>query len=198
MSFPAFYPIFDDVSWVRRLVPLGIRAVQLRMKGRSEGELRRQIAEARDCCAANGAILVVNDHWQLAIELGCEWLHLGQEDLDVADMEAIRGAGMKLGLSTHDHAELERALALRPDYVALGPVHPTVTKEMKWKRQGVGRLTEWKARVGDVPLVAIGGMTPKRAVAAFAAGADATSAITDITLHGSPEDRVRTWLDTCG
>ncbi len=197
MSFPAFYPIFDDVSWVKRLVPLGIKAVQLRIKDRSVEDLRRQITEARDFCAGHGTILVVNDYWQLAIELRCEWLHLGQEDLDAADLDEIRGAGLKLGISTHDNAELDRALALWPDYVALGPIYPTITKEMKWRRQGPGKLTEWKAKVGNIPLVAIGGMSVERAAAAFAAGADAISAITDITLHSSPENRVRAWLDTC-
>ncbi|SFR19672.1 thiamine phosphate synthase [Poseidonocella sedimentorum] len=198
MTLPRFYPIFDDVSWLRRMLPLGVRLVQLRIKDAPPDALRAQITEARDLCRAHGAVLVVNDHWQLAVELGCDWVHLGQEDLDDADLAALRRAGLKLGVSTHDGAELERALALAPDYVALGPIYPTILKKMKWHQQGVGKLTEWKSRVGEIPLVAIGGMSVARAGGAFAAGADIVSAVTDITLHSDPEARTRAWLAACG
>lgn len=198
MTLPRFYPIFDDVRWLHRMLPLGVKLVQLRLKDRPEKDLKAQIAEGQALCRDHGAILVVNDHWRLAIELGCDWLHLGQEDLDTADVAAIRAAGLKLGVSTHDEAELDRALALAPDYVALGPVYPTILKKMKWHRQGVEKLTDWKARIGDIPLVAIGGMSVERAPGAFAAGADVVSAVTDITLHDDPEARVRAWLETTG
>lgn len=194
MTLPRFYPIFDDVSWLARTLPLGVRLVQLRLKDRPLPDLRAQIRRARDLCRAAGATLVVNDHWQLALEEGCDWVHLGQEDLDHADMAAIRAGGLRLGISTHDRDELARALALRPDYIALGPVWPTILKKMKWHQQGVEKLTEWKAAIGDIPLVAIGGMTPERALMAFAAGADVASAVTYITLNPDPEGRVRDWL----
>ena len=194
MSLDRFYPIFDDVSWLRRMLPLGVRLVQLRLKDRSEAELRQHIAQAHDLCRLHGAVLVVNDHWQLAIEMGCDFLHLGQEDLDTADLPAIRRAGLGFGISTHDHAELDRALALTPDYIALGPVYPTILKQMKWQQQGVERLTEWKRLVGDIPLVAIGGMSVARAAGAFAAGADIVAAVTDITLNPDPEARATEWL----
>lgn len=194
MTLPRFYPIFDDVSWLARTLPLGVRLVQLRLKDRPLPDLRAQIRRARDLCRAAGATLVVNDHWQLALEEGCDWVHLGQEDLDRADLAAIRAGGLRLGVSTHDRDELARALALRPDYIALGPVWPTILKKMKWHQQGVEKLTEWKAIIGDIPLVAIGGLTPERALMAFAAGADVASAVTDITLNPDPEGRVRDWL----
>ena len=197
MTLAPFYPIFDDVAWLRRLLPLGIKLVQLRIKDKPDDIVRAQVTEARDLCRAQGAVLVVNDYWHMAIELGCDWVHLGQEDLDVADIAAIRKAGLKLGVSTHDDAELERALALAPDYVALGPVYPTILKKMKWHQQGVEKLTIWKERVGDIPLVAIGGMSVERAPGAFAAGADIVSAVTDITLNDNPEARVRAWLEAC-
>lgn len=198
MSLPRFYPIFDDVSWLRRMLPLGIKLVQMRLKEKPQEELRAQLTEARDLCRAHGAVLVVNDHWQLAIELGCDWVHLGQEDLDDADVAAIRAAGLKLGVSTHDKAELARALALQPDYVALGPIYPTILKKMKWHQQGIEKLSVWKALVGDIPLIAIGGMSTERAAGAFEAGADVVSAVTDITLHDDPEGRVKAWLKVCG
>ncbi|GLO72859.1 thiamine-phosphate synthase [Phaeobacter inhibens] len=197
MSLHSFYPIFDDVSWLRRMLPLGVKLVQLRIKDQPEEVARAQLAEGRDVCREHGAVLVVNDYWELAIELGCDWLHLGQEDLDEADVAAIRKAGIKLGVSTHDEGELERALALSPDYVALGPIYPTILKKMKWHQQGVEKLGLWKKRIGDIPLVAIGGMSVDRASGAFAAGADIVSAVTDITLNENPEARVREWLGVC-
>ena len=195
MSLPRFYPVFDSAAWVARAVPLGVKLVQLRIKDAPEEVLRAEITTALDLCRQHGALLVVNDHWQLAIELGADWLHLGQEDLDSANIPAIRAAGLKLGLSTHDHAELDRALALAPDYIALGPVYPTILKKMKWTEQGLDRLTEWKARIGDIPLCAIGGMSVARAPGAFAAGADTVAAVTDITLNAAPEARMREWLE---
>lgn len=198
MILPRFYPIFDDVAWLRRMLPLGVKLVQMRLKDQPEDALRAQLSEACDLCATHGATLVVNDHWQLAIELGCDWVHLGQEDLDDADVAAIRDAGLKLGVSSHDKAELARVLALQPDYVALGPIYPTILKKMKWHQQGIEKLSVWKSLVGDIPLVAIGGMSIGRAPGAFEAGADVVSAVTDITLHDDPEGRVKTWLKVCG
>lgn len=198
MTLPRFYPIFDSADWIARMLSLGVKLVQLRVKNRAEPETRAEIIRARDLCRAAGAILVVNDYWQIAIEEGCDWLHLGQEDLDTADLAAIRAAGLRLGVSTHDEAELDRALALAPDYVALGPVWPTILKQMKWHQQGTAKLTEWKARIGGIPLIAIGGLTIARAPEAFGAGADVVSVVTDITLNADPEARVRDWLRVTG
>ncbi len=194
MTLPRFYPVFDSADWVVRAVPLGVRLVQLRIKERQDDDLRAEIQTALACCRQHGAALVINDHWQLAIELDADWLHLGQEDLDIADIPAIRRAGLKLGVSTHDHTELDRALALAPEYIALGPVYPTILKKMKWTEQGLDRLTEWKSLVGDIPLCAIGGMSVERAAGAYAAGADTVAAVTDITLNADPDTRIRAWL----
>ncbi|MFN3615264.1 MAG: thiamine phosphate synthase, partial [Rubrimonas sp.] len=132
-----FYPIFDSADWIARALPLGVRFVQLRVKDRPEAETRAEIDRALALGRAHGAAVVVNDHWRLAIEAGADWLHLGQEDLAEADLRAIRAAGLRLGVATHDHAELDRALAVGPDYVALGPVWPTILKQMKWAPQGL-------------------------------------------------------------
>jgi thiamine-phosphate pyrophosphorylase len=197
MRLPRFYPIFDSVGWLERALPLGVKLVQLRLKDRAPEALRADIRAGLALARAHGAALVVNDHWQLSVEEGAQWLHLGQEDLDTADVPAIRRAGLKLGLSTHDHAELDRALALSPDYIALGPVYPTILKQMKWHQQGLDCVTEWKRLVGDIPLCAIGGMSVARAEGAFHAGADIVSAVTDITLNSDPEARMRDWLRVC-
>ena len=143
---------------------------------------------------AAGAIMVVNDFWEMAIDLDCDWIHLGQEDLADADMAAIRRAGLKIGISTHDEEELDRALAEQPDYVALGPVYPTILKKMKWVEQGLDRVQQWKNHIGDLPLVGIGGMTIDRAAGVYAAGADILSVVTDITLNENPEDRLKGWV----
>mgnify|MGYP001321508335 CR=1 FL=1 len=197
MTLPRFYPIFDSVAWLERALPLGVRFVQLRIKDRAPDDLRADIRAGLALARRHGAALVVNDYWEIAIEEGAEWLHLGQEDLDEADLPAIRRAGLKLGVSTHDHAELERALALTPDYIALGPVYPTILKQMKWHQQGLEKVSEWKRLIGDIPLCAIGGMSVERAPGAFAAGADTVAAVTDITLNADPEGRMRDWLRVC-
>lgn len=194
MALDRFYPIFDNTDWLRRMLPLGIKLVQLRIKDQPIETVRAEIATGRDLCSEYGATLVINDYWQEAIDARCEWIHLGQEDLDEANLDAIRAAGLKLGVSTHDDDELERVLAMEPDYVALGPVYPTILKKMKWHQQGLPRVTEWKARVGDIPLVGIGGMSVERAPGVFEAGADIVSAVTDITLNEDPEARVKQWI----
>jgi thiamine-phosphate pyrophosphorylase len=195
MSLQPFYPIFDNVSWLSRMLPLGVKLVQLRIKDTPLDQVKAQLAAAQQLCLYHGAILVVNDYWELAIELGCEWVHLGQEDLDNADIDKLRAAGLKLGISTHDHVELDRALALAPDYIALGPVYPTILKKMKWHEQGVEKLTKWKSLIGDLPLVAIGGMSVERAEGAMSCGANIIAVVTDITLNDDPEGRVREWLE---
>ena len=195
MTLDRFYPIFDDAAWLERMLPLGVKLVQLRLKDRNTDDIASQIARAETLCKTHGATLIVNDHWQAAIEAGSTWVHLGQEDLDTADMPAIRRAGLRVGLSTHDEAELERALSFDPDYVALGPGYPTILKKMKWHQQGLPRVSEWKARIDPLPLVGIGGMSVERAAGVFEAGADIVSVVTDITLHANPEARVQEWLE---
>lgn len=198
MRLDPFYLIVSDVAELVPLLPVGVRLVQLRLKDRDPEETRRQISFARDLCAAHRAQLVVNDHWQMARDLSCDTVHLGQEDMEAVDFPALRRAGITFGLSTHDAAELDRALTLSPAYVALGPVWPTLLKQMKWGPQGLGRVTEWKRRAGAVPLVAIGGITPERLPALFAAGADSAAVVTDIARAASPVSRCREWIAATG
>lgn len=194
MTLDPFYPIFDSADWIARMLPHGMKLVQLRVKDRPEREVAAEIARAKRLCAEAGCVLVVNDYWRLAIEEGCDWLHLGQEDLDTADLGAIRKAGLKLGVSSHDEAELERALATQPDYVALGPVYLTILKQMRFGPQGLDRLGAWKRRIGALPLVGIGGISLERAPGVFGAGADIVAAVTDITLAADPEARLKAWV----
>lgn len=195
MNLDRFYPIFDSADWIERLVPLGIKLVQLRIKDVPGDVVLDHIRRAKAVCDSHDCTLVINDYWQAAIEAGCDYIHLGQEDLDAAGIPAIRAAGLRLGISTHDKAELKRAMALSPDYIALGPIYPTILKKMKWHEQGIAKLTTWRDLIGNTPLIAIGGMSIDRATGAFEAGADTIAAVTDITLNENPEDRVRAWLD---
>jgi len=188
-----FYPILPDSDWIGRTVPLGIRTVQLRLKEASPGEVRRQIADALEVCAAHGCQLIVNDYWREALELGADYIHLGQEDLAAADVAAIKRAGARLGISTHSVEELETALAVEPDYVALGPVYETRLKVMKWGPQGLDKVREWKRHIGSLPLVAIGGITPDRAPGVIAAGADSVAVITDFMTAPDPLARIAEW-----
>ena len=190
-----FYPIVPNAAWVARLVPLGVRTLQLRIKDAAPGEVRADIASALQIARAGGCRLIVNDYWQDAIDLGATELHLGQEDLADADLAAIKRAGIAVGISTHSDEELETALRADPYYVALGPIYETKLKTMKWAPQGVEKITDWKTRVGKKPLVAIGGITPERAGPILAAGADSVAVITDFMTAPHPEARVRLWLD---
>jgi thiamine-phosphate pyrophosphorylase len=193
-KLPRVYPVVDRAEWIRRLLPLGVRLVQLRVKDRPVTELRAEIREAKALCANAGAQLIVNDHWELALTEKCDFVHLGQGDLDTTDVPALRKGAIKIGISTHDTLELERALSLEPDYVALGPIYPTLLKVMPWAPQGLSRLAEWKRRARSIPLVAIGGLTVERLAGVFAAGADVAAVVTDIVRSADPETRTREWL----
>ena len=195
MKLDRFYPIVPSASWVERLLPLGVRLIQLRVKDRPIEQVREEITTALSLCARVGACLVVNDYWECALTAGCEFVHLGQTDLDCADVPALRKAGVRIGISTHSRAELDRALTFDPDYVALGPIYPTTLKRMPWAPQGLERIREWRQLVGNRGLVAIGGLTLERLPGVFAGGADSAAVVSDITCHPNPEARTREWLE---
>jgi len=190
-----FYVIVDSAAWIARLLPCGVRLVQLRIKDQPDANVRAEIKEAKALCERHGAQLVVNDYWQQAIDAGCTFIHLGQGDLDTADLAAIRRAGVRFGISTHDEAELFRALETEPDYIALGPIYPTILKAMAFPPQGLPRIKEWKTKIGPIPLVGIGGITLERAAGVFEAGADSAAVVTDITWNADPEQRARDWVN---
>jgi thiamine-phosphate pyrophosphorylase len=195
MPFPdRFYPVVDSVAWVARLAALGVGTIQLRVKNLSHAEAITMVRAVREATTRTGTKLVVNDWWRAAIEAGAAHVHLGHEDLADADVPAIRRAGLTLGLSTHDDMELETALRCDPDYVALGPIYPTTLKAMRFAPQGLARITEWKRRIGKIPLVAIGGITLERAPGVYAAGADSIAVVSDVTQNADPDARVRAWL----
>jgi thiamine-phosphate pyrophosphorylase len=195
MPYPdRFYPVVDSVAWVARLALLGVGTIQLRAKNLDDSEARQLIGDALAAISGTPAKLVVNDYWRAALSAGAEHLHLGQEDLADADLDAIRDAGLTIGLSTHDDQELATALRAKPDYIALGPIFPTTLKSMRFAPQGIARITEWKQRIGEIPLVAIGGIKLEQAAEIFAAGADSIAVVSDVTQNPDSDARVRAWL----
>ena len=195
MAYPdRFYPVVDSIRTLVDIARLGVGTIQLRVKDLGDAQAGALVREAVESVAGLPVRLVINDYWQAAIAAGAKHVHLGQEDLATADVAAIRAAGLTLGLSTHDEAELKAALAHRPDYVAIGPIYETTVKAMRFAPQGLARITEWKKRIGAIPLVAIGGITLERAPAVYAAGADSIAVVSDIAKAADPETRVREWL----
>lgn len=195
MPYPdRFYPVVDTLDWVRRLTKLGVGTVQLRAKDLNDGEALQLVSDALEIVKGTRTQLVVNDYWRAAIVAGAEYLHLGQEDLADADLHEIRSAGIKLGISTHDDDELETALKADPDYIALGPIFFTTLKAMRFKPQGIPKVSAWKKRIGNIPLVAIGGIKLEHAAEIFAAGADSIAVVSDVTQNADPDARVKAWL----
>lgn len=195
MPYPdRFYPVVDSLQWVERLTKLGVGTIQLRTKDLNDAGALQIVTDALAITNGTRTKLVVNDYWRAAIVAGAKYLHLGQEDLADADLKAIREAGLSLGVSTHDDDELATALETKPDYVALGPIFFTTLKSMRFEPQGIPKITEWKQRIGNIPLVAIGGIKFEHAAEIFAAGADSIAVVSDVTQNADPDARVRQWL----
>ncbi len=181
------YPVVDSVSWIARLLEWGVRTLQLRIKDPQAADLEQQIMQAIELGRCYQARLFINDYWQLAIKHGAYGVHLGQEDIQTADLDALRNAGLRLGISTHDPVELVDALAIRPSYVALGHIFPTQTKDMPSQPQGLVRLRECVLLSGDCPTVAIGGISEERVPQVLATGVGSVALVSAITKAADPK-----------
>ncbi|MDR7345700.1 thiamine-phosphate pyrophosphorylase [Pantoea alhagi] len=175
------YAVVDSLEWINRLLEVGVRTLQLRIKDRPAAEVEPMIQQAIASGKACQARLFINDYWQLAIKHQAYGVHLGQEDLEVADLAAIRRAGLRLGISTHDDEEIDRALAVNPSYIALGHIFPTQTKAMPSSPQGLEQLKRHLARLENIPTVAIGGISLERAPAVLACGVGSVAVVSAIT-----------------
>lgn len=185
------YPVVDSAAWIKRLLALGVKTIQLRIKDIDEAALEREIIDAVALAREYNAQLFINDHWQLAIKHGAWGIHLGQEDLDSADLAAIAGAGLKLGVSTHSFYEIARAHAIGPSYIAIGPIYDTTTKVMKFGPRGLERLGLWVTLLqGHYPLTAIGGINLQRVPEVLATGVGSCAMVTAITLAEDVEGTV--------
>ena len=172
------YPVVDSVQWIERLLDAGVRTLQLRIKDRRDEEVEADVVAAIALGRRYNARLFINDYWRLAIKHQAYGVHLGQEDLQATDLNAIRAAGLRLGVSTHDDMEIDVALAARPSYIALGHVFPTQTKQMPSAPQGLEQHVE---RLADYPTVAIGGISLARAPAVIATGVGSIAVVSAIT-----------------
>jgi thiamine-phosphate diphosphorylase len=185
------YAIVGSADWVESVLAAGVRTVQLRVKDATRADLSAQVARSVAAARAVGAQFFVNDHWRLAIEHGAYGVHLGQEDLALADLAAIRAAGLRLGVSSHAYWEVCQARALAPSYIACGPIHATQLKRMPWTPQGEGNLAHWCALL-DTPVVAIAGMDAARAHEAMRCGAAGVAVVSAITAAADPDAAVHT------
>jgi thiamine-phosphate pyrophosphorylase len=191
-----FYPVVPDAAWVQRLLGWGVRTIQLRIKAadHTPAEIEREVRAAVEAGrAVPGAQVFINDHWQLALQAGAYGVHLGQEDLSMAeaDLNALRKAGVRLGLSTHTPAELARAHAVQPSYLAIGPVYPTLLKVMPYEPVGLERLKDWALRAAPYPVVAIGGISLARLPGVLACGVDGVAVVSAVTQAADPQQATR-------
>ena len=175
------YPVVDSVAWIERLLAAGVKTIQLRIKDKQDDEVEADIVAAIALGRRYDARLFINDYWRLAIKPQAYGVHLGQEDLETTDLAAIRAAGLRLGVSTHDDMEIDVALAARPSYIALGHVFPTQTKQMPSAPQGLEQLARHIERLADYPTVAIGGISLERAAAVLATGVGSIAVVSAIT-----------------
>lgn len=175
------YPVVDSIEWIELLLKIGVTTLQLRIKDKQPEDVEQEIIEAIKLGKQYHARLFINDYWQLAIKHQAYGVHLGQEDLDIADLDAIKQAGLRLGVSTHDQMELQRAKALRPSYIALGHIFPTTTKDMPSKPQGLKALKHQVEQTPDFPTVAIGGISLERVSDVIATGVGSVALVSAIT-----------------
>jgi thiamine-phosphate pyrophosphorylase len=192
------YPVVDSVEWIARLLDAGVRTLQLRIKDKRDEEVEEDVMAAIALARRYNARLFINDYWRLAIKHQAYGVHLGQEDLATTDLTAIRQAGLRLGLSTHDDMEIDVALAARPSYIALGHVFPTLTKQMPSAPQGLATLTRHVSRLGDYPTVAIGGISLARAPEVLATGVGSIAVVSAITQADEWQQATRQLLDLAG
>ncbi|PSW19390.1 thiamine phosphate synthase [Photobacterium sanctipauli] len=185
------YPVVDTAEWVEKVLELGVKTTQLRIKDPSEPTLPQQVERIIAAGREHQAQVFVNDYWQLAIASQAYGVHLGQEDLETADLAAIQQAGLCLGLSTHGYYEILRAAEFAPSYIALGHIYPTTTKQMPSKPQGLSRLALYQQLIGDMfPTVAIGGIDLSRAESVWQTGVSSVAVVRAVTQAEDPQAAV--------
>ena len=181
------YAVLPDAAWVGRMAKAGVPTVQLRFKSDDARAVQSEIRSAVAAVQGTSSLLFINDHWQAAIVAGAYGVHLGQEDLAQADMQSIRSAGLRLGLSSHGYAEMLYADSFSPSYIAMGAVFPTTLKRMATAAQGTGRLTAYATLMRDYPLVAIGGIDAGSMKEVLASGVGSIAVVRALVAAGQPE-----------
>jgi thiamine-phosphate pyrophosphorylase len=181
------YVVAPDANWIKRLIDLGVKTIQLRFKSDNELAIETEVKKAIEFAQDKDVRLFINDHWKLAIKYKAYGVHLGQEDLSEANLEAIRTAGLHLGLSTHGYAEMVRADQFAPSYIALGAIFPTTLKRMETAPQGIGRLQKYAALLKDYPLVGIGGVDESNIPAVLASGVGSVAVVRAVINADDPK-----------
>ncbi|WNC70608.1 thiamine phosphate synthase [Thalassotalea psychrophila] len=187
------YPVVDSTVWIERLLKSGVKTIQLRVKHLTDNELKAEIKTAISIGKKYNAQVFINDHWQLAIELGAYGVHLGQEDIGHANLTAIKNANIRLGISTHGHYELLKVKQMAPSYLAVGAIFTTKTKDMTGQIQGLTALQQINQLVGEIPLTAIGGITLDNVESVLATGVKSIAVVTAITEADAPEHVVKSF-----
>jgi len=182
------YAVLPDAAWVARMAKAGVPTVQLRFKSDDSQAIEREVRAAVQAVQGTDALLFINDHWQAAIDAGAYGVHLGQEDMDMADLQKIRAAGLRLGLSSHGYTEMLRADRFSPSYIAMGAVFPTTLKRMVTAPQGTGRLHAYARLMRDYPLVAIGGIDRSRLPEVLASGVGSVAVVRALVSAEKPEE----------
>lgn len=185
------YPVVDSLTWLKTLLPTGVKTLQLRIKNKNGMELENEIKQAIQIAREYNAHLYINDYWQLAIKHQAYGVHLGQEDLDTADIKAIHAAGLHLGISTHCYYEVAKAHAYRPSYMACGPIYHTTSKLMPFAPQGLQQLKRWRNTLHQYPLVAIGGVNESNLMEVAKTGVNGVAMISAITKSNNPVEKIR-------
>ena len=191
------YPVVDSLEWIEKLLEAGVKTLQLRIKDKQDSEVEADIQKAITLARDYQARLFINDYWQLAIKHQAYGVHLGQEDMQRADLQAIADAGLRLGLSTHGYYELQRARQLNPSYIALGHIFPTKTKDMPSRPQGLDNLAAYVALCPDISTVAIGGINLERAKQVAKTGVGSIAVVTAITEAADWQLSVQQLSDIC-
>lgn len=189
-----FYPIIDRAAWLEKLLPIGVRTVQLRIKDLTGTALDSEIQKAVAFARRFDARLFINDHWKIALQHKAYGVHLGQDDLPASDLRALSEAGIRLGVSVQSYAEAARAAGIRPSYTAIGAIFATASKDLNYKPMGVDEFTRLRKLIRG-PVVAIGGITLEKATVLTAAGANGLAVISDVLSTADPPARARSWLE---
>lgn len=189
------YVIVDSYEWIERLIHAGVKTLQIRIKDRSPEQAEEEIARCIALAKQHQVRLFVDDFWQLAIKYQGYGVHLGQEDLLTADLNAIQQAGLRLGVSTHNREEIELVLPLRPSYIALGHIFPTQSKIMPSAPQGIANLAAQVKDLGDIPTVAIGGITASHFADVLATGVGSIAVISAVTQAEDWQSAVKNLLN---
>jgi len=199
------YVVAPDAQWIARLAQWGVPTVQLRFKptqgtqahGEVQALIRAQVREAVRAVQGTAARLFINDYWRIALEEGAYGVHLGQEDLSLLseeDLDRMRQAGLRLGLSTHGYAEMLRAEAVGPSYLAMGAVYPTTLKAMPTAPQGPHRLAAYARLMRDRSVVAIGGIDESRLDEVVRTGVGSVAVVRAVIGAPDPEAAVRSLM----